>query len=651
MAQGGARRVSGFGAGLHVAFFLPSLDGGGAERMRLHLAQAMRARGVRVSMILNAATGALCGQVPEGVEVASLGGRRSAACLPALLASIARLRPDVLIASLGHTNIVALAARLLHGPDCRLIICLHNTLSAERALGWRYRVLPALYRLLAWRADGVIAVSQGVADDFAALTGTPAGRIRVIANPVVSEAMLRASLGPPPHPWLEGDDPALVFAGRLVAQKAPCLALQALAQSTAPGRRLIILGEGELAPAMRAQVAQLSLQSRVHFAGFVQNPYPWLSHARALLLTSDHEGFGNVIAEALALGTPVIATDCPHGPAEILQGGRYGALLPCGDAQGLARAIDALPRPSQDGAGRAMRRARGAQYSVARAVERHLDMIRQITTAPPIFGLTLGGQSLACVIARLLQPAPGVALLATPNLDHVRHLRRADFAQACARAAYLLADGIAITLYARLRGRRLKRVTGCALLAGLLADPRLRARRLVLVVETAATLQAAQAWLAARGRQDDTHGLGAGPPPALLLAADGLLQHEAGERRLIAQIAACRPDIVVMTLGAPVSEVFCDRNRAALPPAWYLCLGQALRVQLGLVRRAPRWMQAAGLEWLWRLGQEPRRLLPRYARAAWYFPRAALADWRGMTPGELGRAAPAAPIAGRTSPH
>jgi N-acetylglucosaminyldiphosphoundecaprenol N-acetyl-beta-D-mannosaminyltransferase len=205
----------------------------------------------------------------------------------------------------------------------------------------------------------------------------------------------------------------------------------------------------------------------------------------------------------------------------------------------------------------------------------------------------------------------------------VRRLRNPDFAAAYASAHLVCPDGLPVFLYARLRGLRLRgRVTGCDVFARLIRHDGLSRHRVLLVVECRATAAAAAQWATARGLSERTD---------IVVAPPGLDLDELAQAELVQRIVQAAPTILVMTLGAPVSEVFVQRHRLLLPPCWALCVGQALRVELALTRRAPALWQVFGMEWLWRLGHEPRRLLSRYAQSLAWFP---VAIWRDLSRGQ-----------------
>ena len=609
-----------------IAFFMHDFSGGGVERMRLALASALTADGYQVAIIVVHAAGPLAHQVPAGVTVVDLACRRVSCAALKLRRYVRSARPDILVSSLDHNNIAALVACLGAGRSVRLVICQHNALSAELGLGWRYRIVPWLYWLLQHRADAILAVSEGVADDLAATSYLPRAAISVIYNPVIEPRRFSTPSVLPPHSWFSDHGcPVFVFAGRLVAQKDPLALVAAFAVRLYHGpAALIVLGDGPLRAAMEDAAERSGIRSRIFFAGFIAEPLPWIAHAHALLLTSRYEGFGNVIVEALACGTPVVAMDCPHGPAEILAYGKYGILVPPGDAVafGIAMCGDLRARfPA------GLLRVRAQDFTVDHAANRYVALFDQW---PPnagrrAFGLGFVRSNAADIAARMATESPGAAMLVvTPNVDHVRLLRNTAFRTAYGAADIVCADGWPVAFYAALRrAAPWRRVTGCDILHALIARDDTVRRRVLAVVESHHTARTLHQWLGARGFAGNW---------SITVAEREFAKGQAAQRALARAIAAIRPDIVLMTLGAPVSEIFIDSHRAMLPPCWALCAGQALRVEIGVTKRAPRVWRRLGLEWAWRCILEPWRLAPRYVRAAWWFPVAILLDLAGRRP-------------------
>ncbi|MGC9269489.1 glycosyltransferase [Acidiphilium sp.] len=328
-----------------IAIYMHDFSSGGVERAVLSLIGAFRAAGFDVTLLVHADSGPLRALLPADLAVVVFGTRRTIADLPLLVRYLRTHRPDILLANLDHNNLVATMAIMIARTASKLVIAQHNALSAEAEAmrGLNYRLLPTAYRLLAPRADAIVAVSAGVADDLAHCARLDRARITVIHNPVVTPDFAARAAAPVDHAWLRAAStiPVFITAGRLVGQKdhATLIRAFALARRRVP-MRLIILGEGALRPRLEALVDDLALGGDVLLPGSVANPLPWFAAATAFVLSSAYEGFGNVLVEAMACGTPVISTDCPHGPAEILDHGRYGRLVPTGDIARLADALD-----------------------------------------------------------------------------------------------------------------------------------------------------------------------------------------------------------------------------------------------------------------------------------------------------------------------
>ena len=607
---------------LRIAFYMHDLSGGGVERMRLALITELRSRGVDVRLVVACLQGPLVNLLPPDLPVDELGTPRMLMAVIPLARYLRRTRPDVLIASLDHNNVTALLARLAARVPTAVVICQHNALSAERALGWRYRVVPWLYWAMQSGARGIVAVSQGVKDDLVKVARIPRDRIATIYNPVVgAEFAMRAS-GQPPHSWLaDRRCPVFVFAGRLSHQKDPVALLDAMALLLlSRPARLLILGEGPLRIDLEAQATSLGITDHVAFVGFQSNPLPWIKHADALVSSSRYEGLGNVIVEALACGTPVIATDCPYGPSEILLGGQIGRLVAVGDVAALARAMQAQIDASRDTA-QLVERAK--VFTAEACADSHLAMFASWssdTSSVRALGISFSSLRTSQVLDLIVDDVvkDGARLVVTPNLDHVRLLRSPAFATAYGAAYLACPDGFPVLLYARLRGLRLStRVTGCDLFHRLAAHPSLARHRLCIVVESKETGAALTDWAAETGRTSST---------TVLVAPAGLSHSPTAQLDLATHIQSVGPTILVMTLGAPLSEVFVDRHRSLLGQCWALCVGQAVRVELGLTKRAPNSWRLVGLEWLWRIRQEPRRLAGRYIRALAWFPIAVSRD-------------------------
>lgn len=326
-----------------ITFFLDDLNGGGAERITVHLAEGISDLGYRVDLLLVNALGPYLEQVSNQVRIVSLGTGRTSRSLIALRRYIATSRTPVIISALHHVNLAALLTKRIYRLPTRIIATLHNTFSAERRHDKtlkgkiKYALIASCYR---W-ADEIVAVSEGAAIDFATATGISRKSITTIYNPVITNTLFEQSREPLEHPWLVPGQPPLVLAiGRLDKQKDfPTLirAFRILRESTPA--RLLILGEGTERSNLEKMIKEYKLQDCVALPGFVSNPYAYLRQAKAFALSSLWEGLPTVLIEALALNVPIVSTDCPSGPREILADGRYGKLVPVGDDRALARAL------------------------------------------------------------------------------------------------------------------------------------------------------------------------------------------------------------------------------------------------------------------------------------------------------------------------
>jgi glycosyltransferase involved in cell wall biosynthesis len=331
--------------------------GGGAQRVALNLSRGIAKHGYRVDLVLAQTTGPYLAEVPESVRVVDLRASRVLSSLPALVRYLRRERPEAMLSAMNYVNIIALCARRLAGVPTRLVVSEHNTLSrsVQYASDQRGRLMPQLIKRSYPWADGIVAVSKGVADDLARVTGLSRERIRVIYNPVVTPELQAKAQTPLEHPWFKpGEPPVLLAVGSLTAQKDFPTLIQAFVQvrQVRPAR-LLILGEGKDRSVLEALVRQLGLEQDIRLPGFVENPYTYMARASLFVLSSRWEGLPTVLIEALSCGTPVISTDCPSGPREILDDGQYGQLVPVGDATALARAIETSlegerPRPPRE---------------------------------------------------------------------------------------------------------------------------------------------------------------------------------------------------------------------------------------------------------------------------------------------------------------
>jgi glycosyltransferase involved in cell wall biosynthesis len=349
-----------------ICFFLPSLVGGGVERVIVNLANQFAKNGYSVDIVLwsGGVDSPYISELNGTVNVVSLRGpqRQYNLILKGVAALfsvgkvvryINRARPSVLFAS--TCELVAILANELSEKRSKIVVMVHSDPSDSSALlmhrgsRFRLRFFSFLSRRLYPKADWVTCVSKGVADGVARRGLAPEDKIGFIHNPAVTRSLKEKSSEPPVHPWLvKKEHPIFVGVGRLSEEKNFSLLLRAFAlvMGSKADARMIIIGDGELRPELEKLRGDLDLSSRVDFTGFLQNPFAVMANADVLVLSSNVEGLPNVIIEAMACGCQIVSTNCPSGPAEILEDGKYGRLTPMGDETALSEAmLEALTSP------------------------------------------------------------------------------------------------------------------------------------------------------------------------------------------------------------------------------------------------------------------------------------------------------------------
>ena len=365
---------------ISAAVYMHDLSSGGVERQCLVLTRELQARGVDVVLVVHQMRGELLAMLPPGVPVVNLHSSRTLQDVWRLRQFLRKQRPDVFMANVDHNNIAAALAKTLAGSETRLVICQHNPLTAgfHATVNWKHRVVPWCYWALASRIDHAVAVSDGLAAEMID-AGLPPSKVTTIFNGVIGDDFAARAAAPLHHPWLDRRDrPVFVTAGRLVEMKDQRNLLRAFALHLQQRpARLMLLGVGPMLETLRALTESLGIADHVAFEGFVQNPLPYMRAADAFVLSSRSEGFGNVLVEAMGCGTPVVSTDCPHGPADILAHGKYGILVPPRDPEALASALGrVLQDREQWPSGRL--RGRAEAFSYAACADQYARLFRRL---------------------------------------------------------------------------------------------------------------------------------------------------------------------------------------------------------------------------------------------------------------------------------
>jgi len=327
----------------HLAVFLATSGHSGVDRIMGILLPHIASLGIKVDLLHVKGKGPHLPPDQGDIRIVELGSSHSFTSLAPLVRYLKREKPHALLSDKDRVNQIALLARRLAGTPTRVVVrsgtnitqTLKHRGSLEKFrhfLSMRY-----LYRM----ADGILTASEGAADDLAGFSGMSRQKISVIPNPVDKEMLFRLASEPVSHPWFSRKTlPVIVGLGELGGSKDYETLIRAFSIfRKGRGARLFIMGDGKKRARLKALAEELNLAADIHFFGYTANPFPYLSRADLFVQSSRYEGFGMALLEALALGIPSVATDCPSGPRDILQEGLYGKLVPVGDVQAMAEAI------------------------------------------------------------------------------------------------------------------------------------------------------------------------------------------------------------------------------------------------------------------------------------------------------------------------
>ena len=372
-----------------VFFFIPSLAGGGAERVMVDILRFIDRRTIQPVLLLlysyeDSPYGAyLLADVPIIVvdrKSDSLFDKVRQAV--SFLKIVSREKPKIILSMLTHTNIMAILSGIL--SKIKVIISEHNTLGKVISTKECRTILGVpvspMVKILYQYADRIIAVSGGIHDNLVEEFRVPSDKIRVIYNPIDIPRIRRLFEVQMCHPFVSAPVPLIVSIGRLVPQKGFDFLVQAFGMVIAEtDARLIIMGEGPERGPLEKLAEALGLSDRISFTGFQDNPCAFLAYADLYVLSSRYEGMPVSLLEAMACGVPVIASDCQSGPREILENGEDGTLVPVGDVEELAKAIVRLIKNKSLRAALSktgVRRAR--DFSVEKVIKEYEDEITRL---------------------------------------------------------------------------------------------------------------------------------------------------------------------------------------------------------------------------------------------------------------------------------
>jgi glycosyltransferase involved in cell wall biosynthesis len=327
-----------------IACFLATSGHSGVDRVARNLLPGLAQAGYPVDLLKIENHGPyIDGVQPDNLQVIAFKARHVYSALPELMGYLRRSSPDVLLTDKDRVNRTAILAHALTGCKARLALRTGTTVSVNLASrgGFDRFVQRSSMRYLYRRADAILMPSRGAADDFASTIGLPRELITVVPSPVITPGFLQRLDQSVDHPWFRPGEPRVILGvGELSRRKDFTTLIRAFAQlSDNYDCRLLILGEGRARERLEREVSRHGLEDRVSLPGFVENPYPYMKHASLFVLSSLWEGMPVALIEAMAAATPVVATNCPSGPSELLGGLSADLLVKPGDATALAEAM------------------------------------------------------------------------------------------------------------------------------------------------------------------------------------------------------------------------------------------------------------------------------------------------------------------------
>ena len=360
---------------MRISLFIPDFREGGAQKMMINLANELTHKSVDVDLVVACNAGSFDRLVNDKVNIIRLNCKRTLTSLFPLIKYLKSVKPQVLLSALYHANVVCLIAKqMIKDGNIKFIVTERNYLSLRIKNSPNIKdklILPAI-KFLYPKADSVIAISKGVMDDVKDVCSLSDDKILHIYNPVVTDSFAEDIKASPDIPCSR-DIPLIIASGRLVEQKDYPTMLKSLALVIKKKPvNLMILGKGHLEDEVTSLAKELNIDNHVIFKGFVDNPLSYIKQADIFLMTSAWEGFGNVLVEALYCGLSIVATDCKAGPAEILNNGEYGHLVPVGDEKAISDAIlDVIKKPFD----KEMQKQRALEFTAKNISDKYLHHI------------------------------------------------------------------------------------------------------------------------------------------------------------------------------------------------------------------------------------------------------------------------------------
>jgi len=364
---------------IKLAFFLPNLNGGGAEKVFVTLANNLATQDYQVDFVLADAVGPNLTSLQNNINLFNLNKKHVIASYLLLGSYLKTNKPDVVFSALSNANLAIILSRLIFYPQCSVVITQHTNWSQVMANmpTIKERITYWISKILYPFATRIVAISDQIKNEIQQMPSVRRENIYKIYNPVVSDEIIVQSRQKLPHQWFQNKKvPVFLSVGRLSPEKdleTLILAFQSV-HNKIPGK-LIILGEGSERKALESLIQTLGLQEHVELPGFVSNPYAYMANSDVFVLSSLFEGLPTVLIEAMACGTTVVSTNCVSGPSEILQDGAFGSLVPIHDPAALA---NAMLYAAQHPANPKSLQARSEEFSVKKAVFEYKKLIDEL---------------------------------------------------------------------------------------------------------------------------------------------------------------------------------------------------------------------------------------------------------------------------------
>ena len=360
---------------IRVAIFVYSFRGGGAEKMMIHIANELHQRGHNIELILVDDSGPYESLVNPEIKTSEIGSSNMVEIQYNLWRNLCQRDLDVLLSTMEIPNIVSVIATGY--PNSIPVVLRSANINSMKERHGKYKLIPILKQLSYTHADTIVTISDGVAHDLARITKMDESEMTTIYNPAYDPDIPTKAKGPVDMEWLSDEKKCVAIGvGNMKRQKDFSTLIRAVHRMNEVGELfLVILGKGELEDELKSLVEKLGIADRVSFPGFVSNPHAYMSKANIFILSSAWEGFGNVIVEAMACGTPVVCTDCPGGPSEILNNGEFGPLVPVGDDKAMTRAIkDVLADPIDS----SVLQSRAKDFAIETIVDEYEDVLLSV---------------------------------------------------------------------------------------------------------------------------------------------------------------------------------------------------------------------------------------------------------------------------------